>query len=75
MASEKEALSTVTANVDDRAMLTKADELVRLFQDAIKLGYSITFTPEQLQALVTICENGYLVKQEKEKRDEDVEGS
>lgn len=59
-------LSTATANVEDRAILEKAEELMRLFQDAIRLGYSITFTPEQLQALIAICESGHLIKTPKE---------
>lgn len=47
---------------DDRELLTRAQEIVELFQRAIKLGYSITFTPEQLRTLLTICEEGHLIK-------------
>jgi glucose uptake protein GlcU len=45
-------------------MLTKAEEIVDLFQTAIRLGYSITFSPEQMRVLVAICEEGYLIKQQ-----------
>lgn len=61
-----DALSTATASGDVREMLSKAQEIMRLFQDAIELGYLIEFTPEQWQALITICEAGYLVKQKRE---------
>lgn len=43
----------------------KAQEIVDLFQTAIKLGYSVSFTPEQMKLLITICEEGYLVKERK----------
>jgi glucose uptake protein GlcU len=62
---EQQALSTATANSDDRAMLTKAQEIVDLFQTAIKLGYSITFSLEQMRVLIAICEEGYLIKERK----------
>lgn len=55
-------LSTVTTNAEDSETITKLEELVKLFKDAIKLGYSITFTPEQMKALIVICENGWLIK-------------
>lgn len=57
-----EQLSTVTTNAEDSETITKLEELLKLFRDAIRLGYSITFTPEQMKALIVICEHGYLIK-------------
>jgi hypothetical protein len=47
-------------------LLEKAGEMMRMFEAAIKLGYSISFSPEQLKLLIAICEEGYLVKSRKE---------
>lgn len=57
-----EALSKSVVYNENREMLEKAQEIVALFQDAIKLGYAISFSPDQLKTLVAICENGYLYK-------------
>lgn len=57
------ALSTQVAEKEDLELLTRAQEMVELFQRAIKLGYSITFTPEQLRVLLTVCEEGHLTKE------------
>jgi hypothetical protein len=63
---EQQALSTATAGDDIRAMLNKADEIVKLLQTAVDLGYSITFSPEQLRVLIAICEEARLIKQGKQ---------
>lgn len=60
-------LSTVVASKEDRKLLDKAQEIVDLFRDAIRLGYSITFSPEQMQLLIAICEEGHLIKAKREK--------
>jgi hypothetical protein len=57
-----ETLSVNVTSHEDRELLTKAQEIVELFQRAIHLGYSISFSPEQMKALLAICENGCLVK-------------
>ena len=44
--SPKQAVSADTENWE---LLQKAQEIAELFQRAIKLGYSITCTPEQLK--------------------------
>lgn len=55
-------ISASVAGEEDRELLNKAQEMVELFQRAIKLGYSISFAPDQLKTLLEICENGCLVK-------------
>ena len=39
----------VSADTENWELLQKAQEIAELFQRAIKLGYSITCTPEQLK--------------------------
>jgi hypothetical protein len=58
-------LSTSVAAEDDRALLEKAQEIAELFKRAVELGYSITFSPEQLKLLIAICEEGHLIKTSK----------
>jgi hypothetical protein len=59
-------LSTSVAADDDRELLAKAQEISELFKRAVELGYSITFSPEQLKLLIAICEEGHLIKTPKE---------
>jgi hypothetical protein len=61
----KAELSKEVFTQEDRDLLDKATELFKLFQDAIKLGFSISFTPDQLKELVEICEAGYMFRPEK----------
>lgn len=59
-------ISTEVVSNEDQKMLAKAAEIFDLFKTASELGYSVTFSPEQLRALVTICEEGYLYKPKKD---------
>lgn len=44
------------------ALMRKAQEIAELLQRAIKLGYSISMPPEQMQIVVEILECADLVK-------------
>lgn len=48
---------------EDIATLGRAQEIVELLQRAVKLGYSITFAPEQLRLVVKLLEEATLQKQ------------
>ena len=61
-ARQDKGLSTARAAKEDRDLLAKAQEVAELFQRAVKLGYSITFSPEQLKLLIAICEEARLTK-------------
>lgn len=56
------ALSTAVASDDDIQMLAKAQEIAELFQRAVKLGYSISMSPEQMKTVIEILECAQLVK-------------
>lgn len=63
-ADNQTGLSTATADAESRELLTQANEIAELFKRAVELGYSITFSPEQLKLLIKICEEGHLIKKE-----------
>lgn len=59
------ALSTSVVSKEDRELLDKAQEIAELFQRAVRLGYSISMSPEQMSTVVAILECAELVKLEK----------
>ncbi len=61
----KQEIEKYDPHQQDRELLAKAQEIAELFQRAVKLGYSIVCTPEQLTLLIKICEELSLQKVEK----------
>ena len=57
-----EALTTATANAEDRELLNKAQELLELFKTADKLGWTLVLPPEKYKILIEILESGDLRK-------------
>ncbi len=62
----KQLKSSIEAEEKEiQELMQKAQEIMELFQRAIKLGYSISLSPEQMKTFVEICELAELIKGEK----------
>jgi hypothetical protein len=60
-----EALSTTVASDQEREtleLMAKANDIAELLQRAIKLGFTISMAPEQMQTVIDIFEGAQLIK-------------